>query len=117
VDTPLRRLVRHLSVDLGAPSWAIVLWSLGLVGSVKWLVGLGGYSGESDVFRFGFPVGSLSSSEVKFSRGYFPQSPLETISCSAQPNLTAPCFMSLISQAKERHPDSVTSKLNGSGWT
>jgi hypothetical protein len=58
IDTPLRRLVRYLSVDLGAPSWAIVLLSLGLVGLVKWLVGLGGYSGEYCVFRFRSQLGS-----------------------------------------------------------
>jgi len=57
VDTPLRRLVRYLSVDLGAPSWAIVLLSLGLVGLVKWLIGLGGYSGEYCVFDFRLNLG------------------------------------------------------------
>lgn len=58
IDTPLRRLVRYLSVDLGAPSWAIVLLSLGLVGLVKWLIGLGGHSGEYCVFRFRSQLGS-----------------------------------------------------------
>lgn len=116
VDTPLRRLVRYLSVDLGAPSWAIVLLSLGLVGLVKWLVGLGGYSGESDVFRFGFPVGSLSFSEVEPNLCNLFQSSLQFVTCSTQLNLITPCFMSLISQVKEHHQDSVTSKLNGSGW-
>lgn len=39
IDTPLRRLIRYASVDLGCPAWVIVVIGLTVVALGKWIVG------------------------------------------------------------------------------
>ena len=45
VDSPLRRWVRYLNMELGLSSGSMIAVCLGLVALLKWLIGLGGYSG------------------------------------------------------------------------
>ena len=51
VDSPLRRWVRYLNVEVGLSSVSMVVVCLGLVAGLKWLIGLGGYSGQSPLHK------------------------------------------------------------------
>jgi hypothetical protein len=45
VDSPLRRWVRYLNMEMRLSSGSMIAVCLGLVAGLKWLIGLGGYSG------------------------------------------------------------------------